>query len=266
MSAAKKNPESLESADLSRVEAVFTDVDGTLTTKTVIESATIRSLEKLRAAGIRVVLVSGRPAGWGECWVRTLPVNGVIVENGGLYFTRDPDGAIRKVYAQSPRERQKLRPKLMREVERAMQKVPGARLSSDSAYTEVNVAIDYNEEIRLGPEAADQLEQILGARGVTAVRSNVHVNCWIGTFDKMKTVERFLADEWGVKLRPRDGRYVYAGDSFNDAPMFERFELSVGVANVKDVLDQIEHAPAYITRQREGRGFRELVRSVLQAG
>jgi HAD superfamily hydrolase (TIGR01484 family) len=256
-------PVPLTRADLSRVKAVFTDVDGTLTTKGALESSTIRALELLRDGGVRVVLVSGRPAGWGECWVRTLPVDGVIVENGGLYFVREDDGGIRKVYAQRASDRRVFRPRLLREVRRALRQVPGARLSSDSAYTEVNVAIDYNEEVALGQAAADRLEELLRARGIRAVRSNVHVNCWVGQFDKQTMVERFLLKQWEVRLRRNDGRFVYAGDSFNDAPLFEGFSLSVGVANVREVLGRIDHAPAYITREREGRGFRELVRAIL---
>ena len=258
-------PAPVASADFSRVHTLFTDVDGTMTSDAIIESATIKAIEALREAGVRVVLVSGRPAGWGDCWARTLPVDGVIVENGGLYFAKEPDRLIRKVYAQRDADRVEHRRRLMREVQRAIRKVPGARLSSDSAYTEVNVAIDYNEEISLGQEAADQLEKILRARGIQAVRSNVHVNCWIGGFDKLTTVQRFLKKEWGLRLETNDPRFVYVGDSFNDAPMFARFGLSVGVANVRDVLHRIEYAPAYITRQREGRGFRELAREILAA-
>jgi HAD superfamily hydrolase (TIGR01484 family) len=256
-------PTPIATADFSRTQAVFTDVDGTLTTGGRLESSTIRALELLRESGLRVVLVSGRPAGWGECWARCLPVDGVIVENGGLYFAPDEQGGLRKVYAQRASDRRKLRPRLLREVRRAMRQVPGARLSGDSAYTEVDVAIDYAEEASLGQGAADRLEEILRGRGVRAVRSNVHVNCWIGMFDKRSMVEKFVHKQWGGRLRRTDPRFVYVGDSFNDAPLFEAFSLSVGVANVREVLSRIDHPPAFITREREGKGFRELVRELL---
>lgn len=263
MTTTARLPSPIGSADLSRVQAIFTDVDGTLTSAGLIESSTIRALELLRESGLRIVLVTGRPAGWGECWARSLPVDGVIVENGGLYFARERDGSIKKVYAQRASDRKKARPRLIREVRRAMRQVPGARFSGDTTYTEVDVAIDYNEEASLGPEAADKLEELLRAKGIRAVRSNVHVNCWIGNFDKLATVERYLQREWRVKLKRNDPRFTYVGDSFNDAPMFEAFSLSVGVANVRDVLSRIEHLPAFITREREGRGFREFVRELL---
>src|SRR5512141_895201 len=92
-------PLPLSRADLSEVRAIFTDFDGTLTTGDVLRSETVAALHALREAGLRVVLVSGRPAGWGECWARTLPVDGVIVENGGLYFARGSSG-LKRIYAQ----------------------------------------------------------------------------------------------------------------------------------------------------------------------
>jgi HAD superfamily hydrolase (TIGR01484 family) len=256
-------PGPLEAADLSQLEAVFTDVDGTLTTDGHLRSSTLAAIEALVGAGVRVVLVSGRPAGWGECWARTLPVDGVIVENGGVYFARGAKGRVKKVYALPPAKLKAARAKLLREVKAAMKRVKGARLSSDSAYTEVDLAIDYNEEVHLGPKAAQTLEALLRKKKINAVRSSVHVNCWIGAFDKLVTARRFLKAEWKVSLAPQDARYAYVGDSFNDAPMFGGLGISVGVANVRDVLDQLTERPAFLTPSPEGRGFEELAQAVL---
>ena len=256
-------PRPLRQADLSGVQGVFTDVDGTLTTGHKLRSQTVRSLEQLSASGLRVVLVSGRPAGWGEAWARQLPVDGVVVENGGLFFLKDAKGKLRKVYLEPPAQRLANRHRLEKEVERVLAQVPGARLSVDSRYTEVDLAVDYNEEARLGDDGASRIESLLRARGVTAVRSSVHVNCWLGRFDKLSASRRFAKVAWSEKLDPADGRYVYAGDSFNDAPMFQAFKLGVGVANVRAVLDRIDAPPAFITRAPEGRGFEELARALL---
>ncbi|WP_233588075.1 HAD-IIB family hydrolase [Corallococcus sp. CA049B] len=256
-------PRPLRQADLSGVQGVFTDVDGTLTTGHKLRSQTVRSLEQLSASGLRVVLVSGRPAGWGEAWARQLPVDGVVVENGGLFFLKGARGKLRKVYLEPPAQRVANRQRLEKEVERVLAQVPGARLSVDSRYTEVDLAVDYNEEARLGDEGASRIESLLKARGVTAVRSSVHVNCWLGRFDKLSASRRFARVAWGEKLDPADGRYVYVGDSFNDAPMFQAFKLGVGVANVRAVLDRIDAPPAFITRAPEGRGFEELASALL---
>jgi HAD superfamily hydrolase (TIGR01484 family) len=254
-------PLPLHRADLSKVRAVFTDVDGTLTSRGLLNSLAVRAIEWLVAHRVKVVLVSGRPSGWGECWARQLPVSGVIVENGGLYFAWR-DHRLERVYAESEPARARNRKKLQGLVKAALRATPGARLSSDSVATEVDLAIDYAEDAQLGPKAADKLEKFLHARGVKAVRSSVHVNCWLGDFDKATMVRKFLKHEWSTTLGKNDPRFVYVGDSFNDAPLFKAFSLSVGVANVAEVLETIDHPPRFITRGREGKGFGELADAV----
>lgn len=254
----------LSTAKLRGVRAVFTDVDGTLTSKGRLLATTLRAIEWLGAHGIDVVLVSGRPAGWGEAWARQWPVAGVIVENGGLYFARRGERLV-KVYAQPERVRGPNRRALTRHVRAALKAVPGAKLSGDSLYTEVDLAIDYAEDVQLGQGAADRLERFLRARGVTAVRSSVHVNCWLGRFDKRTAVAKFLKTEWGTRLAKAERRFVYVGDSFNDQPLFKAFPLSIGVANVADVLDQLDDPPAFVTRSREGRGFGEVADAIVRA-
>lgn len=256
-------PQPLASADLSRVQAVFTDVDGTLTSSNRLEGRTLRAIEKLKQNDLKVVLVTGRPAGWGDCWLRTLPVDAVIAENGGVCLTRDRRGRFEKMYSESVSERLRNRKRLLREVQAALTRVPGARLSTDSPYTEVNIAIDYNEEAKLGPSELRALESFLQRRGVTVARSSVHLNCWLGAFDKLSMVRRFIRESWGLRLAKPDPRFVYAGDSLNDAPMFGAFSLAVGVANVADVWSELDQRPSFVTRGREGRGFEQLSAAIL---
>ncbi len=257
-------PLPLAQAALGKVRAVFADVDGTLTTGGRLTSTVLRAIEWLAAHRVQVVLVSGRPAGWGECWARQLPVAGVIAENGGLTFARSR-GGLRKEYPEDEGLRLRNRARLTRIVAAAIKNTKGSKLSTDSGAREVDLAIDYAEEAKLGPRAADSLEAFLRARGVTAVRSSVHVNCWLGGFDKRSAVKDFLLRQWKVRLHPVDPRFVYVGDSFNDAPMFAAFSLSVGVANVLDVLDRLDDPPKFITRAREGSGFCELVDAIAHA-
>ena len=255
----------LREADLSRVDVVFTDVDGTLTTAGRLRASTLAAMERLDRAGVPVVLVTGRPAGFAEAWARTLPVAGVIAENGGLSVRVDRRGALRKEYARPAATRARDRRRLERVVQSALRAVPGARMSTDSLYTEVDLAIDIAEEVRLGPEAAARLEAFFARRGVNAVRSSVHVNVWIGPFDKAWMVRRFIRSVWKKRLGSDDHRYVYLGDSLNDAPLFAAFGLSVGVANVRSVLGLLAHRPRFVTRSPEGAGFEELARAVLRA-
>ena len=75
----------------------------------------------------------------------------------------------------------------------------------------------------------------------------------------------FLREAFGVDLDAERDRFVFAGDSPNDAPMFGFFPNAVGVANVRDFLDRIATPPAWITRAPAGDGFVELVDALLEA-
>lgn len=243
-----------------RVRAIFTDVDGTLTTGGKLLDSTYRALWDWKAAGGSLALVTGRPAGWAEALARMFPVDAVIAENGGVTFAAGDGGGLERLYAVPESRLASDRSRALRAARAVERAVPGARLSMDSRYTEVDLAIDYNESARLGPEAASRIEAFLRRRGFNAVRSSVHVNFWSGSFDKLIAC-RALAASMGLP----ESAVAYCGDSLNDEPMFEAFELSVGVANVRDVLDRLAHPPRFATRAREGRGFEELVRHLLKA-
>ena len=62
----------------------------------------------------------------------------------------------------------------------------------------------------------------------------------------------------GIDLSSELERWVFVGDSGNDAAAFERFPKSVGVANVREHLDRLPVHPRYITDGDRGRGFAEL--------
>lgn len=249
-------PLPLPRADLSKVERVFTDIDGTLTTRHKLRASTLRAVE---SCPVPVVFVTGRPSGWAELFARMAPVEGVIAENGALYYVWRK-GRLHKEYLQPEAVRLRNRRALLRHAAAVMRAFKGSRLSMDSAATEVDLAIDHNEDVKLPAGTAAKIEAFLRVRGVSAVRSSVHVNFWVGRFDKLAAVKRYLAKELRTALRGDERRFIYVGDSFNDAPLFKAFPLSIGVANVRDVLDAIPHPPKFITRAAEGRGFEEIVR------
>jgi hydroxymethylpyrimidine pyrophosphatase-like HAD family hydrolase len=105
------------------------------------------------------------------------------------------------------------------------------------------------------------------AAGMRAKVSSIHVNGWFGDYDKLSTARRMLAEEFGVSLELQEAkeRWVFVGDSPNDAPMFGFFPNAVGVANVLDFADRMEAQPAYVTRARAGAGFVELCEALLMA-
>ena len=64
------------------IRYVLTDIDDTLSIKGRIPSASFIAMEQLQKAGIRVILITGRPAGWCDHMARMWPVDGLVGENG----------------------------------------------------------------------------------------------------------------------------------------------------------------------------------------
>ncbi len=238
------------------VRALFSDVDGTMTTGDRIEASTYEALERLGEAGVPVVLVTGRPAGFGHAFMKMTPVLAVVSENGGVTFVRE-GRKIHKIYGVPAASLPEWRRRMNDAAVEVMQKVPGARLSTDSKYREVDLAIDWNEENHLSREDAEVAVRMLSKAGFLAVRSSVHVNFGPPHFDKLSacmTVVRQVLGSDANDLSP----YVFVGDALNDAPMFNGFPRSVGVANIKMWWDELAYKPAFLTERPEGAGLREL--------
>jgi hydroxymethylpyrimidine pyrophosphatase-like HAD family hydrolase len=71
------------------VRALFSDVDGTMTTGERVEASTYEALERLGEAGIPVIMVTGRPAGFGFAFMKMTGCLACIAENGGVTFVRE---------------------------------------------------------------------------------------------------------------------------------------------------------------------------------
>ena len=96
--------ETMTSDVAQNIRAVFTDIDDTLTNDGKLVAQAYNALWRLHDAGIAVVPVTGRPAGWCDLIVRQWPVQGVVGENGALSYL--PKGAIQcKTVARSAPEK-----------------------------------------------------------------------------------------------------------------------------------------------------------------
>ena len=73
----------------SGIRGVFTDIDDTLSTHGKITALAYAAMERLHDAGLMVIPVTGRPAGWCDHIARMWPVGAVVGENGALYMRHD---------------------------------------------------------------------------------------------------------------------------------------------------------------------------------
>ena len=249
------------------IRGVLTDIDDTLSTHGRVTSEAYAAMTRLRSAGLLVIPITGRPAGWCDHIARMWPVDAVVGENGALYMMYDERARkLKKRYVVDEAERRTGRERLASIAARILRQVPGCALASDQGYRESDLAIDYCEDVApLPPAEVDRVVALMRAEGLTARVSSVHVNGWFGGYDKLAMTRTLLREEFGVDLDARRQDYVFVGDSPNDASMFDFFPNSVGVANVRRLADRIATPPKYVTPGEAGGGFAELAECLLAA-
>ena len=251
----------------ARVHTVFSDIDDTLTTHGQLTVEAYAALDAMKRAGLRVVLVTGRPAGWCDHIGRMWPVDAVIGENGGFYVWYEAASRklrTRHVFDEATRARHAQRMQAVRE--RILREVPGCAMASDQFCRLYDIAIDFCEDVPPLPEAAvHRIVALMEEAGMTAKVSSIHVNGWFGDYDKLSMARLLCRERFGFELDAERDRCIFAGDSPNDAPMFAFLPNAVGVANVRRFNLPPGQAPAFVTQAEAGAGFAELARALIAA-
>jgi HAD superfamily hydrolase (TIGR01484 family) len=258
--------ESISPELLQNLQGILFDLDDTFTTRGKIPACSFNALWDLRNAGLTLIAVTGRPAGWCDHIARMWPVDGVVGENGAHYFWFDEkEGKLKKRFLDTDSVRAENRHRLIAIRDEILTAVPGSALASDQHYREADLAIDYCEDVPpLGFEAVSRICRIFEAHGATCKVSSIHVNGWFGKYDKLGMVKRFVTERFGLDLDAEKGSFAYCGDSPNDEPMFQYFPISVAVKNVLKFVAQMKTLPAYITSLEGGEGFAEFANHILQ--
>ncbi|MDR1390587.1 MAG: HAD-IIB family hydrolase [Treponema sp.] len=259
----------LERAAAKKIRYVLMDIDDTLTTKGKLGAAAFDALWRLQAASLKTVPVTGRPAGWCDLIAREWPVNGVVGENGALAFWED-SGQEQSAGRNTRRMlRQYFHPyavrndheTLVRVKNRALAEIPGLRVAKDQFGRLFDIALDFAEEDPVLPlEAAVRAAAIAAEEGAQAKISSIHVNVWMGSYDKLRMSEYFLQTVLGWRGDPEE--VLFAGDSPNDEPMFARFP-SCAVANITRYTSLLERFPAFIASREGGEGFAEIAHTLI---
>jgi HAD superfamily hydrolase (TIGR01484 family) len=252
---------------LRSVRVVMTDIDDTLTHDGRLPAIAYSALENLQNAGFIVIPVTGRPGGWCDHIARMWPVDGIVGENGALYFRHDAAlGKLIRTFWKSEGERIADRQKLDMIRDEVLEKIPGTALASDQSYRDADLAIDFREDVApLSIKDIDRIVGIFEAHGAQAKVSSIHVNGWFGDYNKLAMTRRLLSDEFEIDIDAANETIVFLGDSPNDDPMFEFFKLSIGVANIMDFRSRLKSGPAFVTEGGGGVGFAEFAKLLLAA-
>ena len=258
-----------------RITGVFTDIDDTLTTDGAITPDALAALHALKAAGLAVVAITGRPVGWSAPFAGSWPVDAIVAENGavllqissrkGILGSKDVGQLLSKTYQQDTETRSANFARMQQVAQRVLREVPTATLAQDSAGRETDMAVDHNEFTTLRLEEIAQVVAIMKSEDMSATVSSIHINGWFGTHNKLQGARWAIRTLYGRDLDAELDAWVYVGDSTNDQLMFEAFPNSVGVANVRRFQAQLAHLPCYITDGERGAGFAEVAQAVLAA-
>ncbi len=252
----------LSTLDAKAIRFVLADIDDTLTSAGKLTAQAYAALESLQRAGKKLVAVTGRPAGWCDHIARMWPLDAVVGENGAFYFWF-AGGKLAKRFVEDAATRARHRRALRRIAKSILEQVPGAGLASDQPYRETDLAIDYCEDVAPLPLAtAERIAGLMREAGLSAKVSSIHVNGWFGRYDKLAAARLLFAERFGLDLEGVKREVVYAGDSPNDAPMFDFFQNSVGMANVRRFPGL---RPKYVADGESGSGFAELAAHLLRA-
>lgn len=256
-----------------RLVGVLTDIDDTLTTDGAITPIALQALADLKAAGLVVIAITGRPVGWSEPFACTWPVDAIVAENGavalknlsqiGLERRDSLHEQLSKLYIQDIPTRSANFVRMQRVAQRVLTEVPGTKLSEDSAGRETDIAFDHSEFTQLPPHKISQVVAILQSEGMHATVSSIHINGWFGGHDKWVGACWIVKTLLGRDLEAERDLWAYVGDSTNDQRMFEALPNSIGVANVRRFALQMACKPRYITLNERGAGFAEVAFAVL---
>ena len=253
-----------------RIKGIFFDIDDTFTLNGKIYPQAFSAIWEAREAGLMVIPVTGRPAGWADHIARMWPVDGVVGENGAFYFCMDAEKKrlVKRFFTEDPVQRVKDR-KRLREIFQEVEKAyTGILLASDQPYRECDLAVDFCEDASptRSLEDARGIKGIFDAQGAHAKISSIHVNAWFGNYDKLTMCKLFMKETRGILLDEEKEYFFFCGDSPNDSPMFAFFPYSAGVSGIARFQDAglMEHMPRFVASRDGSLGFEEIVRTILK--
>jgi hydroxymethylpyrimidine pyrophosphatase-like HAD family hydrolase len=242
----------IDPAECRALVGVVFDVDDTLTRGGTLEEAAYSALFRLREAGLYLVAVTGRPLGFAELMARMWPIDLAVGENGAGYLRLTAAGLEAGYYAE-PEERERHAALLAAIRQQLAAAAPWAVLADDQWARRYDLAYDVGERLR----------GLIEAAGARCLISSVHAHALLGDYDKASGVERACAQALGLQLSAAErARWLFVGDSGNDAAAFGYFPLSAGVANVREHLARLPVLPRYVSSADRGRGFAEIAEVV----
>jgi HAD superfamily hydrolase (TIGR01484 family) len=242
-----------QQTQLAQIKLVATDMDGTLTIDEKFTPELLQAFDRLTQAGIAIVIVTGRSAGWVSAIAHYLPIYGAICENGGLFYSGELGELVEYLVPIADITQHRQRLAMM--FQQLQTSFPAIQPASDNAFRLTDWTFDVTGLSQLD---LAKMAQECESAGWGFTYSTVQCHIKLPTQEKAIGLHQVLKTHFPI-ITP--AQVVTVGDSPNDVTLFDRanFPNSVGVANLQPYLDQIAHHPQFITALPGGKGFGELV-------
>ncbi len=248
---------------LAALEGVISDIDDTVTRDGRMEAEAFDAMHQLAAAGLKLIAVTGRPLGWSDVAAHLWPVDLAVGENGAgwAWMTGRTLG---HGYYQEAGERAASQELLSGVRARVADQMPSIKTAGDQYLRRCDLAYDVGETVSLAQDDIDRLLHLIEETGARSTVSSVHAHAVPGDWNKALGVVRAARAVLDADLDSERDRWLFIGDSGNDAAAFAHFPVSVGVRNVEQHLGRLSSPPTYITQADRGRGFQEMAMAVLR--
>lgn len=238
------------------------DLDDTFLDHGRLLPRALDALYRMKAAGLELFAVTGRPASWGAIAVHQWPIDGAVTENGAIGFFRD-GARVRAFDRLLPEEREGRRAELLRRVAELRRQLPDLVPADDVSGRVSDFTFDIGEYQKVPREAVLNAKRAAESLGLAVMTSSVHLHVSLDRADKASGFLRFVSDRLGVEPTLARSRYAFIGDSDNDAACFAAFRVTIGVANLSG---RQTVPPRYRTNGARADGFVEAVDALLLRG
>jgi HAD superfamily hydrolase (TIGR01484 family) len=231
---------------------LFSDFDGTLTSNGKIGPGFFRFVDLLHTKQMELVIVSGRSIAWGHFFLTHFPFKSVVMENGGVVLQKKRNHIQNKVNP-SKSEIDHLK----KVTSALLKKFPKLELSHDSCFRQSDRAIPLRQ---LDPVTTRDIQNFFDQEGVKHTCSNVHLNYWVGDFDKLSGIKLWSEEVGPIDFKKITEEAIFIGDGLNDESVFKGFKRSFGVKNIEHNQSKFKYLPHHISKYAEIEGALDIIK------
>lgn len=246
--------EALDATEARGLTGVLFDLDDTLLDAGRLTEPAYSALFRLAEAGLRLIAVTGRPAGWGALLVRQWPIDGAVTENGAIALYRN-GGAVVRLDRVAEDERRARRRRIAALVAEIRERFPMLTAADDVDARLSDFTFDIGEHVRVPEGLVRAATAFIDEQRFTSTRSSVHLHVSLDADDKASGTLRLLGHLFDADPTAALRRWAFIGDSQNDEACFNAFRTTIAVSNFTG---RFTVAPRYVTRAARGAGFAEL--------